>query len=78
MGGGIPVQISLKAMLQGKIEAGHKEEVRETLGTFIITVDPDDTAGMQHRRSVCIAAGGVILYLCCLSRGVLLCKGIGA
>lgn len=46
MGGGTPVQISLKALLQRKIEAGHKEEVRETLGTFNITVDPDGMASM--------------------------------
>lgn len=46
MGGGTAVQMSLKALLQRKPEAGHKEDVRETLGTFIITVDPDDTASM--------------------------------
>lgn len=42
MGGGSSMQISLKALLKRKIEAGHGEDFRETLGTFIITVDPDD------------------------------------
>lgn len=40
------MQISLKALLQRKIEAGHKEEVKETLGTFKIPVDPDGMASM--------------------------------
>lgn len=40
------MQIHLKALLQRKTEAGQKEEVRETLGTFITTVDPEDMASM--------------------------------
>lgn len=38
------MQMSLKALLQRKVEAEHKKDVRETLGTFIIAVDPDDMA----------------------------------
>lgn len=44
VGGGTPLQMSLKALLQRKVEAEHKKDVRETLGTFIIAVDPDDMA----------------------------------